>query len=95
VYRQVLQSTLTILLTSPAEAEDSRDTAQDVGKAGLSELVEGSNAFALDLYQAVRNEDGNLFFSPHSISTALAMTYAGARSSTEAQMVDVLHYTLP
>jgi len=35
-------------------------------------------AFALDLYEQLRQEEGNLFFSPHSISTALAMTYAGA-----------------
>ena len=81
--------------TSSAESEDSRGTAQDVGEPALSELVDGNNAFAFDLYQAVRNEDGNLFFSPYSISTALAMTYAGARSSTEEQMASVLHYTLP
>jgi serpin B len=80
---------------SSAESEDSRDTPQDVGEPGLSELVEGNNAFAFDLYQAVRNEDGNLFFSPYSISTALAMTYAGARTSIEKQMANVLHYTLP
>lgn len=81
--------------TPTAESDDSGDTPQDVGKPTLSELVEGNNAFAFDLYQAVRNEDGNLFYSPYSISAALAMTYAGARSSTEEQMANVLHYTLP
>jgi serpin B len=81
--------------TSSAESEDSGDTPQDVGKPTLSKLVEGNNAFAFDLYQAVRNEDGNLFYSPYSISAALAMTYAGARSSTEEQMASVLHYSLP
>jgi len=39
----------------------------------------GNNCFALQLYQQLRGEKGNLFFSPYSISTALAMTYAGAR----------------
>ena len=40
-------------------------------------------------------QEGNLFFSPYSISTALAMTYAGARGVTEAQMAEALHFSLP
>ncbi|MCK4720617.1 serpin family protein, partial [bacterium] len=39
-------------------------------------------------------EDGNIFFSPFSISQALAMTIAGARENTEVQMADVMHFTL-
>jgi serpin B len=59
-------------------------------------LAQGNNGFALDLYQILAGEeDGNLFFSPYSISLALAMTYAGARGSTQAQMADALHFTLP
>jgi len=54
----------------------------------------GQQRFAFDLYQAVRGDD-NLFFSPYSISLALAMTYAGARSETEEQMAATLHFTLP
>jgi serpin B len=46
-----------------------------------ADLVNSNTTFALDLYRALRKEDGNLFFSPHSISTALAMTYAGARGT--------------
>jgi serpin B len=53
------------------------------------------NAFALDLYAQLRGQDGNLFFSPFSISTALAMTRAGARGDTAAEMDRVLHFTLP
>jgi serpin B len=55
-------------------------------------VVDGNTAFACDLYAQLRNSPGNLFFSPYSISTALAMTYAGARGSTEAQMAQVLHF---
>src|SRR5262249_40286269 len=41
-------------------------------------LVKGNTQFALDLYGKLRDKEGNLFFSPYSISSALAMTYAGA-----------------
>ena len=58
-------------------------------------LVQGNNAFAFDLYSQVKGADGNLFFSPFSVSTALAMTYGGARGQTETQMSEVLHFALP
>ena len=58
-------------------------------------VVEGNNAFAVDLYGQLRNQSGNLFFSPASVSTALAMTYAGARGDTASQMAKTLHFTLP
>jgi serine protease inhibitor len=46
--------------------------------ADRAAVVEGDNTFAVDLYRQLRGRDGNLFFSPESISTALAMAYAGA-----------------
>ena len=49
------------------------------------------NRFACDLYHELRDTDGNLFFSPSSISTALAMTYAGARGVTASEMAATLH----
>ncbi|MHC4618280.1 MAG: serpin family protein [Planctomycetota bacterium] len=55
-------------------------------------VVEGNNRFALEMYSRLRQREGNLFFSPHSISTALAMVYAGARGRTETQMAEVLHF---
>lgn len=58
-------------------------------------IVEGNNQFALELFAKLRERQGNLFFSPFSISTALAMTSAGARGNTEAQMAWVLHFPLP
>jgi len=51
-----------------------------------------STAFAADLYGRLASREGNLFFSPASIETALAMTYAGARGDTAAQMAKTLHY---
>jgi serpin B len=47
------------------------------------------------MYQLLKEEDGNLFYSPYSISLALAMTYAGARGNTETQMAQALHFDLP
>jgi serpin B len=61
----------------------------------VSGIVEGGSQFALDLYQQLRTEEGNLFFSPSSISTALAMTYAGAAGQTEAEMAKTLHFQMP
>lgn len=54
-------------------------------------IVEASNAFALSgLYAELAQQPGNVFFSPASIHTALAMTYAGARGQTEAQVAAAL-----
>ncbi len=60
----------------------------------VERVVKGNTAFALDLYAKLRSRAGNLFFSPYSLSTALAMTYAGARGDTATQMVRTLHLTL-
>lgn len=57
-------------------------------------VVQGNSAFALEFYDNLKESEGNLFFSPFSISTALAMTYAGARGNTSEQMAEVLHFDL-
>src|SRR5947209_16237467 len=57
-------------------------------------VVKGNNEFALELYGRLRSREGNLFFSPESISTALAMTYAGARGPTAEEMAKTLHFSL-
>jgi serpin B len=72
-----------------------RVTSPNASTADTSDLVSGNTAFALDLYQAVREGGDNLFYSPYSISLALAMTYAGARGETERQMAETLHFSLP
>jgi serpin B len=58
-------------------------------------LGEGNTAFAADLYQRVKSGDANLFFSPYSLSSALAMTYTGARGRTATEMAATLHFDLP
>jgi serpin B len=63
--------------------------------ADRAEAVKGSNAFAVDLYRQLGAKPGNLFFSPESISTAFAMTYAGAHGQTATEMARVFHFTLP
>jgi serpin B len=57
-------------------------------------LVEGNNEFGLALYQQLSAQDGNLFLSPYSISNAFALTYAGARENTAAEMRETLRFRL-
>jgi serine protease inhibitor len=66
----------------------------DVPAADKATAVKDNNAFAFDLYGKLHDSDGNLFFSPESISTALAMTYAGARGQTAEEMAATLHFGL-
>jgi len=61
----------------------------------VQSISQSNNQFAFDFYQQLRSEEGNLFFSPASISTALAMTYAGAEGETEKEMASVLRFKLP
>ena len=62
----------------------------------VSEVVAGNTQFALDLYQQLAGgSQENLFMSPYSVSTALGMTYAGARGDTATQMAQTLNITLP
>jgi len=76
------------------ESDKERITSPDASADEQALLVEGSSAFALALYQALKGEEGNLFYSPYSISLALAMTYAGASGETAQQMAATLHFIL-
>ena len=80
--------------TGVALSEKQRDISPDVSTSDSNKLVEGNSEFAFDLYQALRQQKGNLFYSPYSISLALAMTYSGALGETEKQMADTLHFEL-
>ena len=80
---------------SYVQSDKPRDTQPNVSTGDLEKLTAGNRAFAFSLYQLLRGQEGNLFYSPHSISVALAMTYAGARGDTATQMQQALHFTLP
>jgi serpin B len=81
----VLVGTAVIPAVPPAAGQAATDQAT---------VVRASNQLALDLYGAVRTKGGNLFFSPYSISTALAMTYAGAKGDTAKEMAQTLRFPL-
>ena len=80
----------------PATARRQQPSASE---GDVAKLSDNNNAFAFDLYHALTTADeskgGNLFYSPYSISSALAMTYAGARGDTEAQMANALRFFTP
>jgi serpin B len=105
--KRLLFLMLTIVMTAglfgcsqPASGEllmsdKDRITSPMVDQSDMTMLVNGDSEFAFDLYQALKKEDGNIFYSPYSISLALAMTYAGARGETAKQMADALSFNLP
>jgi serpin B len=68
---------------------------ESAGGADIPAVVKGGNEFAVDLYARLSANEGNLFFSPASIDTALAMTYAGAAGETAEQMARTLRFALP
>jgi len=88
----LLSSLIVCFFLAPSASSAQTPPQADTDKASV---VEGNNAFAVDLYGKLRNQSGNLFFSPISVSTALAMTYAGARGETASEMATTLHFTLP
>ena len=93
-------STSSINTSKPASAilvqsGKSRITAPQVSESDLEILVRGNGEFAIDLYRAVKDNKENIFYSPYSISTVLAMAYAGARGETASQMAATLRFGLP
>ena len=82
-------------LTELLQSDKQRVISPEVGESELTALINGNSAFAFDLYQELGKREGNIFYSPYSISLALAMTHAGAHGETEQQMADTLHFTLP
>lgn len=73
--------------TTPPISRDNVSALEDIYS-----VVNASNRFALELYSELKGENGNVFFSPYSISTALAMTYEGARGQTAKEIQSVFHF---
>lgn len=78
------------------KAEAGRVQAPDVTDGQVEHLVRGSNEFAFGMYGAAAgeagNDEGNLIFSPYSVSLAFSLAYAGARGETEDQMAETLGF---
>ena len=97
---QPTKPTPALEMPSPTPAKEVRSERERNGSPrasarDLRTLAQGNNAFALELYRVLSESEGNLFFSPFSISQALAMTLAGAKGETERQMMNTLHYEFP
>jgi len=56
------------------------------------EIIEANNRFAINLYSQYKSEEGNIFFSPFSISTAMAMVYEGAEGKTAKEIKSVFGF---
>jgi serine protease inhibitor len=88
---QILISAV-LLFTSACSASDENNTPENQEPETMQTIVDGNTSFAFDLYGRLKDTKGNLFFSPYSISTALAMTYTGADGITADQMQKTLHF---
>ena len=58
----------------------------------MESFAAANNEFAIGLYKELRTQEDNLFLSPYSIRTALALAYTGARGGTARQMSEVLRF---
>jgi serpin B len=77
-------STALSILSAPAPARGAA--------AATDALASSTVAFALDLYEELADAEGNVFFSPYGVSTALAMTYAAASGNTASEMATALKF---
>jgi len=82
---------------TPAPSESvSPSTTVPAIPVSATHVVDANNRFALDLYARLAEDpeagDGNIFFSPFSLSSALAITYEGARGTTADEIRSVFHF---
>ena len=85
----------TLLLSALCLAAGAPAMATAASQAPSQEtLAQGNTAFAEQLYGRLAETGGNTFFSPYSVSAALAMTYGGARDNTAREMKAALHFRL-
>lgn len=77
------------------KSQIAHEVAPELDSADSATLAQSNQAFAFDLYRELGDSEKNQFISPFSISVALAMTYAGARTQTHSEMQSALHFDLP
>jgi len=85
--RTIKSTALTLMVIAILGNAPSRGAEMDI-----KTLARDNTAFALSLYGKLAPTEGNLFFSPYSISSAMGMTYAGARENTAAEMAKALEF---
>lgn len=76
------------------EKENGKEKPQNLSPELAARVAEPNNALAFELLRLADQPGQNLFFSPYSLSSALSMTYAGARDKTAEQMAKALHFDL-
>jgi serpin B len=76
-------------------SEKLQEKSPQVDAADQKAFNRANTDFSFALYQQLRATESNIFYSPHSVSAALAMTYAGAAGSTADQMAAAMHFELP
>ena len=101
-YRSLLVLSLLIGCESePADpnlvsSDEPRNLDPQVPDGELASFTQSNRTFAFSLYEVLTSgSEENFFYSPHSISSALAMTYAGAEGNTATEMADAMHFDLP
>ena len=95
---QIISVFLLLIVGCPIGASTARASGvalQDDETAPVEILIDGSTQFAFDLYRQLAKSEANIIYSPYSVTSALAMLYAGARGDTADQMADTLHLDLP
>lgn len=78
-------------VTALGQEDMQSEPSVEVNMTDTKQIAIASNRFALDMYRELAGKDENLFISPWSLNTALAMTYEGARGKTAEEMRSVLH----
>ena len=79
------------------QSDKQRITEPEIATEKVDQQIDGNTDFSFELYRAIaqRKQGENIIYSPYSVSVALAMTWAGARSQTEDDMASTMHYVLP
>lgn len=86
---------MTLLMLMACSIPMTVSAETNVSLKSRRDLVRGNGEFAVQMYRNLAAAKGNLFFSPLSVSSALGMTYVGARGTTAKEMKDALHFHPP